>query len=389
MRKVISLLIGFSICFGVQAEEIESIGQSYRIYSKSLQEERSYVVTLPKSYQQAPNKRYPVLYVLDAQEHFLHSASATTFLASAGQIPEMIVIAIKSTNRLRDFSPTDWKSWVGGGGAKHFLSFLSTELIPSIETRFRADKLRLIFGHSASALFVLYSLYAEPDLFDAYLASDGMFDWDDKIVEKELAKLFQSNRSLKKYVHFTSSYLMDVEPEFDYFASLENMFKENCPTSLRWKYQTFQNETHGSIPLLGFIHALRDLFYGWQAPEQIIFEGFDAVQSHYKSIAGQIGAPEVIPEDVLNNLGYHSLNTGKTEEAIKVFKMNINNHPLSANAFDSVADAYLKAGLLAEALSSVKKSVELATQFENPNLSQYKDRLKEVEMKLREREEKK
>jgi len=88
----------------------------------------------------------------------------------------MIVVAIDRTIRIRDFTPTDWQAWEGGGGAKHFLSFLETELIPLIDSKYRTGKLRIVFGHSAGALFVLYSLYADPDLFDAYLAAGSLIE---------------------------------------------------------------------------------------------------------------------------------------------------------------------------------------------------------------------
>jgi len=46
--------------------------------------------------------------------------------------------------------------------------------------------------------------------------------------------------------------------------------------------------------------------------------GFESVKDYYQSIAGQVGVPEVIPEDVLNILGYQAINSGDANEAIRV-----------------------------------------------------------------------
>ena len=82
----------------------------------------------------------------------------------------MIVVAVASTVRIRDFTQTDWPTaWVGGGGAGNFKRFLSTAL-PWVDRTYRTDGFRALSGHSAGGQFVLYCLTAEPALFQAYIA---------------------------------------------------------------------------------------------------------------------------------------------------------------------------------------------------------------------------
>jgi uncharacterized protein len=107
-----------------------------------------------------------VLYVLDGESHFLHTTGSVGFLSSHGEIPELIVVAITSTIRIRDFTQTDWSThWIGGGGAVNFKSFLSDELLPTVEKNFRTNGFRILTGHSASGQFALYCLTSEPDLY--------------------------------------------------------------------------------------------------------------------------------------------------------------------------------------------------------------------------------
>jgi predicted Zn-dependent protease len=50
------------------------------------------------------------------------------------------------------------------------------------------------------------------------------------------------------------------------------------------------------------------------------------------------------PELMMNNLGYQLMGDAKMDEAIRVFKNNIERYPNSANVYDSLAEAYEKNG---------------------------------------------
>lgn len=157
------------VCFSTTCANAQVVvGQTHGIHSAVLKEERNYRVYLPDSYAWAKDRRYPVLYLLDGESQFLHTAASVDYLASHGEIPELIVVGLDSTVRVRDFSPTDWpEAWVGGGGAGNFKRFLSTEFIPTIERTYRTDGFRVLSGVSAGGLFALYCLTSEPSLFRA------------------------------------------------------------------------------------------------------------------------------------------------------------------------------------------------------------------------------
>jgi dienelactone hydrolase len=52
----------------------------------------------------------------------------------------------------------------------------------------------------------------------------------------------------------------------------------------------------------------------------------------------------IIPEAIVNAIGYEHLQSGNASHAIAVFSLNTAAFPASANAYDSLADAYLAAG---------------------------------------------
>lgn len=83
-----------------------------------------------------------------------------------------------------------------------------------------------------------------------------------------------------------------------------------------------------------------------------------------------------VNEGEINNLGYQLLQSGKTDDAIEIFKFNVDMFPESANVYDSLGEAYLTKGDKENALKNYKKSVEL-----NPNSTSGKDALKKLEGK--------
>lgn len=66
-----------------------------------------------------------------------------------------------------------------------------------------------------------------------------------------------------------------------------------------------------------------------------------------------------IDEGKINQLGYQLLNGEKTAAAIEVFKLNVREFPKSSNVYDSLAEAYLKAGNRELAIQNYKRSIEL------------------------------
>jgi dienelactone hydrolase len=67
----------------------------------------------------------------------------------------------------------------------------------------------------------------------------------------------------------------------------------------------------------------------------------------------------LFPEGALNQLGYDHLQAGRTEEAIRLFRLNTMAYPASANTYDSLADAYLANGQNELALRMSEKALEL------------------------------
>lgn len=70
-------------------------------------------------------------------------------------------------------------------------------------------------------------------------------------------------------------------------------------------------------------------------------------------------------ETELNKLGYAYLSENKIDEAIALFKLNIEAYPKAFNVYDSMGEAYQKKGDKEKAITNYQKSVELNPANDN------------------------
>ena len=72
-----------------------------------------------------------------------------------------------------------------------------------------------------------------------------------------------------------------------------------------------------------------------------------------------------IPEGAVNSVAYHLLSQKRTADAIKMFQLNTELHPQSANTFDSLGEAYMESGDKALAVQNYEKSLSLDPKNSN------------------------
>lgn len=379
--RFLALLLVLLCSVETPADEPLVVGRTATLRSAVLDEDRTFHVFLPPSYGWAKDRRYPVLYLLDGKTHARHTAASVEFLGSHGEIPEMIVVAIDSTVRIRDFTPTEWpEAWVGGGGAANFKRFLASELMPRIEAEYRTDGFRALAGHSASGQFALYVLTEDPALFAAYIAISPSLDWDGKLPLRSLAASFEAREELPKFLYFARS-----DDHGEALADDERLvetLRTEGPRGFRWHAAAFPDETHTSVALLAQIDALRRLYDGYRFHPDRAGDGIAAADAHFAAVSARVGWALPVPETVINELGYAARGEGETGDAIALFERNVAENPNSANAYDSLADGYAAAEEWAKAAAAAARAVALAKEYGNPNLPYFLERSRELNDRL-------
>jgi tetratricopeptide (TPR) repeat protein len=108
--------------------------------------------------------------------------------------------------------------------------------------------------------------------------------------------------------------------------------------------------------------------------ETIKRSGVDAGTAQYRKMRSAEGEDLYFRENEFNAVGYHFLVKRKIDAAIAVFKMTVDMNPESANAHDSLAEAYMLNGNRESAVEHYRKSLEL-----NPENANAREKLSEIE----------
>ena len=395
--KLFRVLSGIAVLLIVSSAAIAQPdgGTVKRLTLKStvLGEDRIILVRTPAEY--ATNKAsYPVLYMTDGDGHMGHTASTIEFLTRNGRIPEMIVVGVTNTDRTRDLTPAKStnKNAAGelqfptAGGANNFLKFFETELIPHIEKEYCVQPYRILAGHSFGGLFAIHAMISKPGLFNSYIAVSPSLQWENAEAFKRAEEFLKNQKELKVTL-YTS---LGNEPggigeNFDKFREL--LGRTNIK-GFEWQAERMDDEDHGSVVLRSHYSGLRKVFAGWQGPRDpesgLMVGGLKGADEHYKKLSERFGYSIPTPENLINQMGYQLIFANKPDEAIAVFKANVERYPASANVYDSLAEAYERGGRIDLAEPLYDKARTLGEQNNDPNTGIYKANYERVHAKLKE-----
>ncbi len=388
MKTLIMFVLFFS-CLSAFAQKDNRIviGAVDTVYSNILKEKRAIWVHVPHG---DKNQRYPVLYVLDGETHFQSAVAIDEQLS--GVLPDMIIIGIINTIRGRDLTPTHVNGVNGSGGGENFMRFIEKELVPYADSHYPTAPYSVFSGHSLGGLTVINTFFNHTRLFNAYIAIDPSLWWDDqqwiKKEEENLSKNDFSNRTLFVAIANnippgmdTISVLKDtgwMSPVTRAVIPFVHTLRNTRPSGLRMGSKFYPNERHGTVELNAEYDALRYLFdyYQFRTSQFIGHPELDedaVLAAHYQMVSEKMGYTVVPSEDMVNELAYDCMSRHKMAVAYNLFKRNTDNHPESANAWDSIGDYYSAAGDQQKAIEAYSKSLSL---HESADTRQKMDALK-------------
>lgn len=175
MIRVAFIFIFLGITFSGNAQESTASKNvsTFTIEAPQLKTSKKIWIYLPENYSSAIQKKYPVLYMHDAQNLF----DAKTSYAGEWNVDEkldslkaqVIVVGIEHGNDKRIDELTPFKNEkYGGGNADNYLEFIVKTLKPYIDKEYRTKantKNTLIMGSSLGGLVSYYAILKYPKVF--------------------------------------------------------------------------------------------------------------------------------------------------------------------------------------------------------------------------------
>lgn len=335
--------------------------QTHTIKSAVLNEERTVVVQLPKSYQANPNKVYPVIYRLDGAGNIPLINAVMERLQNDNRAPEVIIVAIENTNRLRDFYPTVNKEPQGpvgeGGGAAKFLAFIEQELMPLINKSYRTHNYNVIAGASAAGVFSLYTMQANPELFQAHIAYSPAVWWNYGASVKATKTFINKSKNLNNYVYINIGEEAGIMRER--YNKLQQALESNSLPNLRFFSDAFDGVSHNLTSVAGSFNAYHNLFLPKQMPISALTDDVTSIDAYYQNLSQQWGEQIAPPDRAVRSLGYNLTGSKQFTRAIEVFKYNIKNHPKSVDAFSALSYGYEMQGDTRQALEQMESALAI------------------------------
>ena len=330
--------------------------------SAVLNEELIVTVQLPKSYQADLDKVYPVIYRLDGAGNIPLASAVIERLQNDNRAPEVIIVAIENTNRLRDMYPTVNKEPQGpvgeGGGADTFLAFFEQELIPLVNKNYRTHDYKVISGASAGGVFALYALQAKPELFQAHIAYSPAVWWNYGAMVKSTKSFITKTKELNNYVYINIGEEAGIMRER--YDELQQSLQSHKVPGLRFSSDAFDGISHNLTAAAGVFNAYYNLFLPKQMPMSALTDDLASIDTYYQNLSQQWGEQISPPDRAVRLLGYNLTDSKQFTRAIEVFKYNIKNHPKSVDALSALSYGYEMQGNTRQALENMKSALAIA-----------------------------
>lgn len=253
------------------------------------------------------------------------------------------------------------------GGAADFLSFMEKELMPRIDGAYRTMPYRILAGHSFAGLAVINAFEQHPSMFQATIAIDPSLWWDDELMLKRARAAPVSSQGHNR-LYLALANTPSIDGPYAGIASIHmhairafaGFMQDSASMRDRFKLDYFASEEHGSVPLLALYNGLAFVFEGYKLSFADGLNHPERIAAHFEQVSTLLGTRFPPPEQLVNGMGYMALNDLKdSAKAIALFTINTQAYPQSANAYDSLGEAYARAGRNDLAADNYRKSLGL------------------------------
>ena len=284
------------------------------------------------------------------------------------------------------------KNFPTAGGASWLADFLIDEALPLVRSKYRTLPTTILAGHSFGGLFALHVASTRPGAFAGIIAISPSLWWNDSTGIVSYGSVIARSTTPQR-LFVTSG---GLEPEIDrttqrFIARVDSIKSK----ALAFSYRRYPDDTHGLTPAPSLVDGLRFVFepvslnnlptarLGPSSDSTAIARAIVETERAYAEGARSLGLPEMLPEAVLNQLGYNVLfGLRKPAWAIPVFKRNVALYPESANVYDSLGDAYVARGDTAAARAEFRRAIDLAARTGHPVLAESTRKLHALEQAM-------
>ena len=362
------------------------------IESSILLENRPLKVHLPKSFSKKNQKTYPLILTLDGESVFYSIVGNTELLTINDYIPESIVVGIdqnymESNDKYARWNDCDinYDTGLPENKGVNFKKFISSELLPYLEKKYKIGQSKTICGHSFTANYINYFLLDERPVFNAYISISPY-------IPKALFKtVFNNLNSSKENIFY---YLTTGENDLsghkiNILEANELVFSKIDNKQVRFVFDDFKQESHYSLISRSLPTALKKAFQkyapiGDEEYEMILSDNnaLDALREKYEDIRLVYGIDMPYREDDLNSISWIAEEREQWSLLREIGDLSISIYPKSPFGYYNLGLANEKSENYEKALEFYKKGYsQLGNEIVNKN-DFYRD-IERMKLKLK------
>lgn len=255
MKKLI-LLLAFVCSAGMHAQKIVT-----QVSSPRLKENREITIGLPASYDKNPDKKYPLLVLLDGDYLFDPFQGALNYGNYWEDLPEVVIVGIsQNKNNEREIDcAIDEATGLPAESGEKFFEFISLGVIPYMQQKYRISPFKIIAGHDTTAGFMNFYLYKEDPLFTGYISLSPELAQDmETHIPERLAAI------TKPIFYYQSTADGDVRKMQQRIRDLDKGIKAAKKETLNYQFDDFKGATHYSLVLHSIPNSLYQFFASYQ-----------------------------------------------------------------------------------------------------------------------------
>lgn len=301
MKKALLFLFILLCSISIKAQTIYETFES-----RKLNASRELKIRLPNNYDPQSNLKYPVILVFDGDYLFEPVVGQVAFQTYFDKMPEAIVVGvIQGKDRFYD-SYHDEVSGIPIEFGARFYEFISTELIPYIDRKYKTSKFKVAVGHDLMANFMNAFLLKDDPLFKAYvnLSPDFVGQMDENITNRL--------KWLKDDVfYYMATSDDDMVPLRNGILDANQKLEQLDNKALKYYFDDFKGDSHYTLVTGALSQALDKIFELYKPisdrefrEDILTYEGtLDIyISKRYKKIEDLFGIHKPISEDEFEKL---------------------------------------------------------------------------------------
>lgn len=342
------------------------------INSSCLGYEKKITVTVPYEWQAGSQNEFPLILIFDQQNQRSHQYIINTidYLTSNQQMPSSVILSIESEQQYRYLETLHKASDIGGKAFENE-RFLFEELIPLAERSFNASSFRLFIGHSRYGYFTTSLLKSRINQLNAVISLSPFFTQKNVNLMDSISTIQNTEFIATKYYRFA---IGNDYP--DDFHTMDSVLKTTLHPKFNASGQLFIHADHNATPGLFIAPALYEIFEFWSERQTNFMRdttnSLNYIAQLEEEITAHYGTQLGFALGILNGKGWAFFNEGEFENAIKTWKLLLNDYPNFSEAYLYILEAEIELKsnhhLTVEAFHESLKNSKLYSEAEKQEL---------------------